>query len=159
MVSTFGAELAGLYGRELDRLAESIADYPSDIELWSTSGAQKNSAGTLALHLVGGLLAMIGATFGATGYVRDRDREFSERDVAREEVARRVRACRDVVVPIVRRLDDATLAQTYPGPIPPAYEGMTSRAFLVHLLWHLGWHLGQIHYHRLGRTESVGEGA
>jgi len=158
-MSSLGTELAGLYARELDRLADQVSEYPSDAALWSTSGAQKNAPGTLALHLSGGLLAMVGASLGGTGYVRDRDREFSERDVPREEVVRRVRACRDVVVPIIEGLDDGTLAEVYPAPTSPAYAGMTTRAFLMHLLWHVGWHLGHIYYHRLGTQDPAGAGA
>jgi hypothetical protein len=151
---SLGQEFARIFARELDRLANEIAEYRSDADLWSTVGAQKNPPGALALHVVGGLLAMIGAALGGTGYVRDREREFSGRDVPRDEVVRRIRECRDVIVPVLGGLDDATLAKPYPGTTPPYLEGSTTQGFLVHLMWHLGWHLGQVYYHRLG----IGEG-
>jgi hypothetical protein len=95
-------------------------------------------------------MAMIGTALGGTGYVRDRDREFSERDLPREDVVRRIRECRDTVVPVLAGLDDSTLADPYPGNAPAHMKGVTTHAFLLHLLWHLGWHLGHIYYHRLG---------
>ncbi|MGD8277299.1 MAG: DinB family protein [Gemmatimonadota bacterium] len=149
-MGTFGQDFAILFGRELDHLAEEVAAYRSDADLWSTMGAQKNPPGTLALHTAGGLMAMIGTALGGTGYVRDRDREFSERDVSRDEVVSRVRECRDTIVPILAGLDDATLAAPHPGRVPPHMQGVTTHAFLLHLLWHVGWHLGHIYYHRLG---------
>lgn len=150
MMATLGHDLANLYRRELDHLADEIAAYRSDAALWTTRGAQKNAPGTLALHAVGGLSHFIGAVLGGSGYVRDRDREFGERGVSRDELVRRIRACRETVIPVLERLDDAVLEAPMPGAVPPAMQGATARAFLLHLLWHLGWHLGHVYYHRLG---------
>lgn len=147
-------EFAAVYGRELDRLAAEVAAYPDDETLWSVAGAQKNSPGTLAVHTVGGLLHFIGAALGDTGYVRDRDFEFAERGLSRDEVAARVRECRALIVPILEGLDEDVLAREHPGPVPPPLRGATTRAFLMHLLWHLGWHTGHIYYHRLALDGS-----
>ena len=146
-----GQDFAHLFGRELDRLAEEIGKYDDDADLWSTLGEQKNPPGALALHIVGGLNSMVGATLGATGYVRDRDLEFSGRDVPKDEILQQISACRDTIVPILERLEAETLAAEYPGRTPPHMQGSTTRLFLMHLLWHVGWHQGQIRYHRLGR--------
>jgi len=158
-MSSLGQEFANLYRRELDRLADEISAYDSDADLWSTIGAQKNPAGTLALHTVGALLSMIGASLGGTGYVRDRDREFSERGTPKDEIVRRIHECRDVVVPILEALDDATLSGTHPGRVPARMEGATTRSFLAHLLWHTGWHLGQVNYHRQAIAAAPSAGA
>jgi hypothetical protein len=145
-----GQDFANIFGRELDRLAEEVAAYENDADLWSTTGAQKNSPGTLAIHTVGALNTFIGAGLGRTGYVRDRDGEFSERDVPREEVVRRIRECRDSIVPILAGLDDAVMSAPHPGDVPERLRGITTHAFLAHLVWHVGWHQGHIYYHRLG---------
>jgi Protein of unknown function (DUF1572) len=157
-MSTLGQDFATIYGRELDRLADEIAAYRSDADLWTTTGAQKNSPGTLAVHVAGGLLCYIGAALGATGYVRNRDREFSERGLARNEVVRRVRECRDTIVPVLQAVDDAVLDGAFPGKAPARLQGITTRAFLLHLLWHLGWHVGQVYYHRLGIISAPASG-
>jgi hypothetical protein len=154
-MSTQGQDFANIYGRELDRLANEIGAYPSDADLWSTTGAQKNPPGSLALHVVGGLEWFIGAELGKSGYVRNREREFADRGAPRDEVVRRIRACRATIVPILERLGDDDIAQPYPGTLPPAFAGMTTRAFLMQLLWHLGWHAGHVYYHRLGIAEPV----
>ena len=149
-MSTLGHDLAGLYARELDRLADEIAAYGSDTDLWSTIGGQKNAPGTLALHTIGGLNAFIGGSLGGTGYVRDRDFEFSERDVPRDEIVRRIRECKTTVVPIIEGIGDEAMSQPHPGPLPEVFKGATTHWFLAHLLWHIGWHQGHIYYHRMG---------
>lgn len=153
-MSTMGQDFANIYGRELDRLAEEVAAYENDADLWSTSGGQKNSPGNLSLHTVGTLMHFIGGGLGASGYVRDRDREFSERDVPRAEIVRRIRECRDTVVPVLEGLEDAALGGAHPGEVPARLQGITTRAFLLHLLWHVGWHLGHVYYHRLGLADT-----
>lgn len=147
---TLGQELAALFARELNRMADQIGAYDSDVAIWTTTGAQKNSPGTLAVHTVGGLLHFVDAGIGGSDYVRDRDFEFRERDVTRADVIERIHACRDAIVPVLEGLDDATLAGPYPGTLPAAMKGLSTRAFLMTLVWHLGWHTGHIYYHRLG---------
>ena len=128
-MTTPGRDFGLIFERELDRLANEIAAYESDDDLWTTMGAQKNAAGTLAIHTAGALLHFIGAGLGDTGYVRDRDREFAERDLSRDEVVQRIRSCRDVVVPILAGLEGEALATVYDGPMPERLRGMTLRAF------------------------------
>lgn len=153
-MSTMGQDFANIYGRELDRLVEEVLAYQNDSDLWSTSGAQKNSAGNLALHTAGTLMHFIGVGLGASGYIRDRDGEFSARDLPRDEVVRRIRECRDTVVPVLEGLDDDAMDTTNPGEVPARLQGITMRAFLLHLLWHVGWHLGHVYYHRMGLIEA-----
>jgi hypothetical protein len=149
-MATTGTEFALIYGRELDRLASEIAAYESEADLWTTVGGQKNSPGTLALHTVGSMLSKIGAELGGTGYVRDRPREFAERDVPRERLLALVRECRDTITRFLEAIDDEAMEREYPGQAPAGLEGISVRGYLMHMLWHLGWHLGHIYYHRLG---------
>ena len=149
-MSTLAKDFAAVFDRELGLLEEEIAAYRDDADLWTTIGAQKNAPATLAIHVVGGLNAMVGASLGNTGYIRDRDLEFSRRGVSRDDVIQMIRYCRDTIVPIIAGLDDDSLAGIHPGPVPPALKGITTQRFLMHLLWHVGWHRGHIYYHRLG---------
>ncbi len=50
----------------------------SDEQFWAKPFPFGNSFGHLVLHLTGNLNYYIGAQIAATGYVRDRPREFSE---------------------------------------------------------------------------------
>jgi len=149
-----GRDFAWIFGRELEKLAHEVEAYSSEAALWHARGGQKNSPGTLALHLVGNLSHFIGAGLGGTGYVRDRAAEFTDRDVPRAELLDRIASCRASVVDVLESLDDAAVGGVYPAEPPAGMEGITTRALLLHLTWHLGWHLGQIYYHRLGASEG-----
>ena len=59
----------------------------SDEQFWSKPFAFGNSFGHLVLHLAGNLNYYIGTEIGGTGYVRDRDREFTETNHPRKEEA------------------------------------------------------------------------
>lgn len=50
----------------------------SEEQLWQGPLTHGNSVGHLLLHMTGNLNYYIGARVAETGYVRDRDREFSE---------------------------------------------------------------------------------
>ena len=144
-----GHDFSALVARELNRLAREIEAYDDEAELWLVRGAQKNSAGTLALHVCGFLHHFIGAGLGQNGYVRDRPAEFSDR-VSRAELLERIEHCSRVVTGVLDGLDTEAMEAEYPGDPPAHMAGTRTRPFLVHLVWHIGWHLGHIYYHRLG---------
>jgi uncharacterized damage-inducible protein DinB len=157
-VSATGKDLALVIGRELDRVAEEIAAYRDERNLWVTQGAQRNAPGTLALHLAGNIQHYVGAGLGATGYVRDRNAEFNDRDVPREQLLERLRTARDTAVRVLSALDEETFASgRFAVDLPDAYADMTVRAYMIHLTWHLGWHQGQIYYHRLSVEPPAAE--
>jgi DinB superfamily len=144
-----GAEFATLFDRELGRVAREVEAYREESNLWLTPGGTRNPPGTLVLHIAGNLQAYIGAGLGDSGYRRDREAEFSRRDVARAELLREIAACRETLGRVLPQIDDSVMEGVYPGTPPERLAGIGTRAFLVHLTWHLGWHLGQIYYHRL----------
>lgn len=153
---SLAGDFARVLGRDLDTLAGQIGSYPDDASLWRVGGSIKNSAGTLALHLVGNLEHYVGAVLGGTGYVRDRDREFGDRDVPRDEILGRLARCQETVLSTLGRLSDDDVRAPYPGELPPAFGDVSTHLFLTHLVWHLGWHLGQVDYHRRLLIESGG---
>src|SRR6516225_7210906 len=66
---------------ELEQLRDSVRDLASSLseqELWMKPIEPGNSIGHLILHLCGNLNHFVGAQLGNTGYVRDREREFTE---------------------------------------------------------------------------------
>ena len=143
-----GTGLARVFGRELEHLAEEVRAYPDEASLWVVREGTKNSGGTLALHMVGNLQHFIGAELGGSGYIRDREAEFGERNVPREQLLARIESCRRAVTDVLGEIDDETLEAPYPGDLPGPMAGASTEGFLLHLLWHLGWHLGQLDYHR-----------
>ena len=138
--------LIKLYKRDLNKLKVEIESYKNEKTLWLTDKNIINSAGTLCLHLVGNLNAFIGAALGQTGYIRQRDLEFSLRDVPRSELIKQVENTIIMVENTLIKLTNEDLQKEY--PIPVFKETMTTEYFLVHLTTHLTYHLGQINYHR-----------
>ncbi len=148
MSTTTAEDFARIMGRDLEALEGQIGLYPDDATLWKVDGDIKNSAGTLATHLVGNLEHFVGTVLGDSGYVRDRELEFSERDVTRAELQARVARCRTRVVEVLSGLSPQDMAAPYVGKVPPSLAGASTHLMLLHLSGHLMWHLGQIDYHR-----------
>jgi hypothetical protein len=138
--------LAALFGRDLLRLRREIELYTREENLWRTAGAIANPAGNLCLHLLGNLNTYIGQQLGYTGYVRNRELEFAQRDVPRPELLRRIDETRAVVGTTLAALPAQALQQQY--PILVLEHPTTTEFLLTHLLAHLSYHLGQINYHR-----------
>ena len=138
--------LLDLYERDLAKLKEEIAAYPNEADLWKIDGEILNSAGNLCLHLNGNLQHFFGAVLGETGYVRDRDAEFANKNVSREKMLGNIDTTLGVIRSTLSRLSDDDFAKTY--PIEVFGKPMTTGWFLTHLATHLSWHLGQINYHR-----------
>lgn len=145
--------LIQIYERDLAKLEAEIGQYSDEVDLWKSSGEIANSAGNLTLHLIGNLKHFIGATLGNSGYVRDRDGEFSDSGVPRDDLFLGIHETAAVVKSTLCRLTETDLANIY--PIEVFGEPLTTEFFLVHLSGHLNWHLGQINYHRR-LTEDVG---
>jgi uncharacterized damage-inducible protein DinB len=132
--------------RELRTLDREIAAYPDDRSLWQTSAGVTNSAGTLALHLAGNLRHFIGTALGKSAYKRNRDAEFSTRDLSREELRAEVQA---TIAELEIAFDKITVEQLeVPYPLLVQERRVRTVDWLVHLSAHLGYHLGQIDYHR-----------
>ena len=132
--------------RELRALKREIETYPNETDLWAVPPGIANSAGTLALHLAGNLQHFIGARLGGSGYVRQRDVEFSRRDVPRSELLAGIGAAIAAVDRTLAKLSDADMTKPYPDAL--ANAKVPAGEFLIHLAVHLGYHLGQVDYHR-----------
>jgi uncharacterized damage-inducible protein DinB len=138
--------LQDLYLRDLSKLKEEIGLYANEADIWKTDGDITNSAGNLTLHLIGNLRHFFGAVLGETGYVRDRDQEFSDGGVSREELLAGIDQAAADVRSTLAKLTTDDLAKDY--PIEVFGHPMTTEFFVVHLATHLNYHLGQINYHR-----------
>jgi uncharacterized protein DUF1572 len=151
------ADLSRLINRELASLRDELLAYPNEADMWALPKGIPNSGGNLALHLVGNLRFLIGTQFGATGYVRDRDAEFSKKDVPRAEILKSIETAADEVTRTLATLDPALLDKVFPVEI--GGHKVQTGLFLHHLASHLAYHLGQVDYHRrivTGNSVSVG---
>jgi len=146
MEKEFIESLARLFERDLVKLEHEISQYVSDSSLWKISGQIRNSGGNLALHLCGNLRQYIGKVLGKADYERNRDLEFSAKNIPATEIISEIKNTREIVVRVLKAFDVAQLDSQYPEKVFD-YE-MTTRYFLIHLYGHLNYHLGQVNYHR-----------
>ena len=154
---TVTSDLSRLFNRELVSLRDELLAYPDEHAIWALPPGLPNSTGTLTLHLAGNLRWFIGTQLGASGYVRDREGEFSQRDVPRETLIALVETTADEVTRSLASLDPAQLDAPYPLEFG-GIRVVTSR-WLSHLASHLAYHLGQVDYHRrivTGNSVSIG---
>jgi len=138
--------LANFYERDLRRLIEEVNLFTNEEDLWRTKGSVKNPAGNLALHITGGMNYLIGATLAQTGYVRNRDLEFTRKDVERKELV----AGLEKLITLIKDTVNALTREQMEAEYPLIFDGMkTSVSYvLVQLLAHLNYHLGQVNYLR-----------
>jgi uncharacterized damage-inducible protein DinB len=150
--------IENLLTRELESLRREIELYPDEASIWATPPGVPNSAGNLVLHLAGNLRHYLGANLGESGYVRDRDAEFSGRGLSRSDLLGLIDAATDDVRAALRKLSEARLGEEYPERVRGLR--LVTGEFLLHLGNHLAYHLGQVDYHRRIVTgDSAGVGA
>ena len=138
--------LQSLFVRDLNKLRSEIELYQKEENLWKIEGAIANSAGNLCLHLIGNLNTYIGKELGKTGYVRNRELEFSQKDVPKKDLIDKINHTIEVVNASLKNVNESVLAIEYPILV---FDKKTSTEYmLIHLATHLTYHLGQINYHR-----------
>lgn len=135
-----------LFTRDLNRLKTEISQYQDEANLWKLDGAVSNSAGNLCLHLIGNLQTYFGSVYGNTGYVRDREKEFSDKAVPREQLLFMIAETEAMLMRVLPTISQEQLEEDYPMPVFD--HSMKSGYYFIHLAVHLGYHLGQINYHR-----------
>ena len=141
---------ARLFARDLAVLSREVGLYPDDASLWQEVPGQPTLGGNLVRHLAGNLQHFLGAVLGGSGFIRDRDAEFSARGLSREDLQAEIAAAEAAVSGAFAGLDPARLE----APFPEAIRGhqLSTRMVIVHLLTHLSFHLGQVDYHRRAAT-------
>jgi uncharacterized damage-inducible protein DinB len=138
--------LKSLFNRDLNRLKAEIEMYQDEAKIWYIETGIANSAGNLCLHLIGNLNTYIGATLGTTNYIRNRELEFSLKDIPKEILLAKIEETIFIVDDTLSNLSDETLKKEF--PLLVLETKTTTEYFLTHLTTHLTYHLGQINYHR-----------
>ncbi|MBL7739636.1 MAG: DinB family protein [Chitinophagaceae bacterium] len=138
--------LKKLFRRDLEKLKQEISLYADETRIWVIDKEIANSAGNLCLHLVGNLNTYIGDEIGKSGYIRNRELEFSQKNILQQELIKRIEDTIAVVDHSLGMLKEDDLDKEY--PLLVFAEKTSTGYFLVHLAVHLGYHLGQINYHR-----------
>lgn len=138
--------ITSLFERDIHKLVEELMLYKNEEDVWKIKEGISNSGGNLTLHLLGNLNHFIGATLGHTGYARQRDKEFSLKNVPRTQLVEELKKVNKVVKDTLTHLSDEDLEKDFPVPLND--KTLSTSFVLLHLLAHFSYHLGQVNYHR-----------
>ena len=130
-----------VHGEALHRWVDPL----SDEEFWRNPFGHGNSVGHLVLHLTGNLSYYIGTKIAATGYVRNRDLEFTESSrPAKAEVLRRFDETLALVVKTIEEQSEGDWTKPFEAE-RDIESKVQFRAFL-RCAAHLSHHVGQMIY-------------
>jgi len=136
-------------GQQLHEWVEPLTNE----QFWREPYPYGNSVGHLVLHLTGNLSYYVGARIAETGYVRNRDREFSEAQPPhKEEALRAFDRTIAMVVATVRKQGAEDWEKAYTAEREP--EARDRFQIFVRCAGHAYHHVGQIVYlsRELART-------
>lgn len=122
---------------------------------WHNPFPYGNSVGHLTLHLTGNLNYYIGARVAATGYVRDRDREFTE--TAKPDKAKVLQAF-DQAIAMVASTARKQKPEDWMAPYSADLEPEAAERFMIFLrcAGHAYHHVGQIIFLSKELTKTSG---
>ena len=135
-----------LLSRDLNKLKEELSAYDDETLIWKIDKNISNSAGNLCLHIIGNLNHFIGAVLGNTGYQRNREQEFSVKDMSRERLIGYTDFTIKMINDTLSQIPESDYKKTYPQKINDMELDIES--MMIYLTVHLSYHLGQINYHR-----------
>lgn len=117
----------------------------TEAQLWQRPFAHGNSVGHLLLHMTGNLSYYIGARVTENGYVRDRDREFTEPE---PKPKAEVLAAFDRAVAMVMKTIEAQSSEDWIRPYSAGSEPDAAERFAIFLrcAGHAYHHVGQLIY-------------
>ncbi|KXK56628.1 MAG: hypothetical protein UZ05_CHB002000097 [Chlorobi bacterium OLB5] len=134
------------YQNYFNNLKNEISQYKNESDIWLLKGEIKNSPGTLTLHLCGNLNHNFGAVLGGNGYVRNRDKEFTDRNINKAELLKLINETEKTVIPVIESLTPEEMSEQFPEKFKD--EEQTVYDAVIRLSFHFAYHVGQINYHR-----------
>ncbi len=132
--------------RDIRKVMDELMLYKNEADLWKVTEGINNSAGNLALHLTGNLNHFIGAVLGDTGYIRNRDSEFTTKGISKTELITSLEYTIKTIKQTFDKFSEEDLQKKF--PLEKHGKEVTTGHMLLHLLTHLNYHLGQLNYHR-----------
>jgi hypothetical protein len=133
------------YFRDFLARVQALSSDLSEMEFWSNPYPYGNSIGHLVLHLTGNLNYYIGAQLAATGYVRDREREFTlTAPPPKVEALRQLALAVEMVVTTLEQQSEADWGRAYQAQ---GVDDVPDRfSIFLRCAVHFHHHLGQIGY-------------
>jgi uncharacterized damage-inducible protein DinB len=138
-----GDSFARRYSENAGRIYELAAPL-TEAQFWTKPFAFGNSFGHLVLHLTGNLNYYIGAQIANSGYLRDREREFTERNQpSKDDVLQRLHDVIDLVLAAIGKQSDKDWSADYSA----VGTNCTNRLdIFVECAGHMQHHIGQMIY-------------
>jgi len=141
---SLGAALANEYRNRAVEL-HTWVDPLSEEQFWRKPFSHGNSVGHLVLHLTGNLSYYVGAQIAKTGYVRNRDLEFSEpRKLPKAEVLRKFDETIAMVIATIEKQTETDWTAPYSAEREPDSKNRVT--LFLRCASHLYHHVGQIIY-------------
>jgi uncharacterized damage-inducible protein DinB len=144
LASVVESTLASYYEEIQQRIHELLEPLSTE-QLWTKPYSYGNSIGNLLLHLTGNLNHYVGARIAGTGYVRNRNREFTDATKPSKE---KVLADFDQAIQITA----ATIRKQSPSDWVAEYSADTPSkdrfGVIMRMAAHASHHVGQIIYLR-----------
>jgi DinB superfamily len=142
--STLLAALLTHYER-MGAKARELAAPLDEAQFWRRPFPFGNSFGHLVLHLTGNLKYYIGAEIAGSAYVRDREREFTEKDrPAKADVLKRFDEAIEIVLNTVRAQNAESWGLAYTAMREE--DARNRLGIFLRCLGHLHHHVGQMNY-------------
>ena len=142
LAKLFLAEARGTFERYERRIAKCLTQL-SDDEIWWRPNDASNSVGNLVLHLCGNVRQWIISGIGQTPDIRERDREFTQREaIPRAKLVANLRATMREAHRVLARVSAEDLAHKY------SIQGfrLSGLNAISHVYEHFSHHAGQIIY-------------
>lgn len=140
------SDFTTILSQGIDKIISELNQYENETDIWKIDGDIKNSAGNLALHLTGSINYFIGAVMSDNGFVRNRDAEFSDKNISREQMISELIKSKTMMEEFISKQDTDFYTAIF--PLQTFGENRSNHYALMIMAVHLNYHLGQINYHR-----------
>ncbi len=147
-MSTLSESVAAALASEYRHRAAELhiwVDPLSEEQFWRNPFSYGNSVGHLVLHLTGNLSYYVGARIAGTGYIRNRDLEFSEaRKLPKADAMQKFDETIAMVIASIDKQTEADWTAPYTAEREPDSKNRVT--LFLRCASHLYHHVGQIIY-------------
>jgi hypothetical protein len=132
--------------RDFARRGHALSAQLSEEQFWTKSYPHGNSFGHLVLHIIGNLNYYVGAQISGTGYIRDREREFTEKSTpSKKDLLRKLDETVALVIATIETQTAETWSKNYEAEHTADFVKDRFGIFL-RCATHFHHHVGQMIY-------------
>ena len=142
-LSVIQSSLADYFRVMVQKRVHELVSPLSSEQVWQRPFPYGNSIGNLILHLTGNLNYYIGAQIAGTGYIRQRDLEFSDGGKPKGELLKLFDDAIQITVATIEKQSDHDWSTPY---YAERADGSTRFAQVLACAGHAYHHVGQIIY-------------